>query len=144
MRDSEFGDRGYRHKTRFRAKMIFIPILAVGALALISYVVMLLWNALMPVIFHLTVITYWQALGLLILSKILFGFGKGGPRGGAPWIRHRMKERWRNMSPEEQERFREQWREKCHKWGSHHDHHGWGRPSELSSKPAEETQKPTE
>lgn len=38
--------------------------------------VMLLWNWLMPVIFGLTTITFWQALGLLALSKILFGKGQ--------------------------------------------------------------------
>ncbi|MBS1503638.1 MAG: hypothetical protein JST32_16330 [Bacteroidetes bacterium] len=144
MKESEFGDRAYTHKAHFRKKMIFIPFLVLAGLALVSYVVMLLWNALMPVIFHLTVITYWQAAGLLILCKILFGFGKGGPRGGAPWMRHRMKERWMNMSPEEQERFREQMRERCGKWGGHHDRYGWGRQADAPAKPAEEAQKPTE
>src|ERR1700761_5380417 len=112
MRDTEFGDRGFRYRSHFRKKMIFIPFLVIGGLALVSYIVMLLWNALIPDIFHLGVITYWQAAGILILSKILFGFGKGGHRGGAPWMRNRM-ERFKNMSPEEKERFKEQWRERC-------------------------------
>ena len=65
----------------------------------------------------LRAITYWQAMGILVLSKILFGFGGRGGRGGAPWMRHNM-ERFKNMSPEEQERFREEMRARCGKWGS--------------------------
>jgi hypothetical protein len=44
----------------------------VGLLALCGWVVMLLWNALMPEIFGLKTLSYWQAWGLLILSSILF------------------------------------------------------------------------
>lgn len=143
MKDTEYGDRAYRHRFSFRKKMIFIPFLVIGGLALVSYIVMLLWNALIPAIFHLTAITFWQAAGILILSKILFGFGKGGHRGGAPWMRNRM-ERFKNMSPEEQTRFREQWRERCGKWGGHHGRYDWDRPADSTAKPAEEAPKPTE
>ena len=143
MRDSEYEDGAYRRKFSFRKKMIFIPFLVIGGLALVSYIVMLLWNALIPVIFHVTAITFWQAAGILILSKILFGFGKGGHRGGAPWMRQRM-ERFKNMSPEEQQRFREQWRERCGKWGRHHGHYDWDQPADNTAKPAEEAAKSTE
>ena len=44
MRDTEFGDRGYRYRSHFRKKMIFIPFLVIGGLALVSYIVMLLWR----------------------------------------------------------------------------------------------------
>jgi len=141
MRDTEYGDRAYRRRFSFRKKMIFIPFLVVGGLALISYIVMLLWNALMPVIFHLGMITFWQAAGLLILSKILFGFGKGGHRGGPPWMRHRM-EHFKNMSPEEQQRFREQWRDRCGKWGRHYGRPDWDQAAGDAAKPAEEAPKP--
>jgi hypothetical protein len=51
-------------------------------IAAIVWIVMLLWNALLPVIFGISVITYWQAAGLMILSRLLLsGFGKFG-RGG--------------------------------------------------------------
>ncbi|MEO5645383.1 MAG: hypothetical protein ABIQ40_06905 [Bacteroidia bacterium] len=84
-----------------------------------SYVTMQLWNWLMPDIFGLKMITYWQALGLLILGKILFsGFGgKGGrhrhcgPRGwrdhhrGGMW-KKRWEEKMANMTPEEREKFK--------------------------------------
>jgi hypothetical protein len=94
------------------ARFIFIPIAVAAFLSLISLVVMQLWNHLLPDIFHLGIITFWQAMGLFILSKILFGFGKGGGRfggqGGGPWMRKRMAEKFKNMNPEEKARFKEQ------------------------------------
>lgn len=138
MRDRNFEDTATRHKFSFRKKMIFIPLLAIGALALISYIVMLLWNNLLPEILHVTAITYWQAAGILILSKILFGFGGHGGRGGAPWMRHKM-ERFKNMTPEEQERFREQMRARCGKWGR-----GRGGFDYQEPNPAEQAPKATE
>ena len=138
MTNKNFEEAAYRQKFFFRKKFIFIPFLVLGMLALISYVVMLLWNNLLPDIFHITTITYWQAAGLLILSKILFGFGGPRGRGGAPWMRHKM-ERFKNMSPEEQERFREEMRARCGKWGRHHGGFGWD-----EAKTTEEAPKPTE
>jgi hypothetical protein len=81
-----------------------IPI-GILALSLFGYVTMSLWNWLMPMLFGLRAITFLQALGLLLLSKILFGgfHGRGGGRRG--WRRD-MKERWEQMSPEERERLR--------------------------------------
>jgi membrane protein implicated in regulation of membrane protease activity len=90
-------------------------IFVVGAL-LLALVVMLLWNALVPDIFHGGSLTYVQALGLLILSHILL-------RGWSPW-RHRngwRREHWRKrfeeklaaMAPEEREKFREEWGHRC-------------------------------
>lgn len=74
-------------------------------LAVFSFFVMRLWNWLMPAVFGWHVITFWQALGLLVLSKILFGF-RGGPNRHWGW-RRRMMERWDHMTPEEREKFRE-------------------------------------
>jgi len=138
MTNKNFEEAAYRQRFFFRKKFIFIPFLVLGMLALISYVVMLLWNNLLPDIFHITAITYWQAAGLLILSKILFGFGGPRGRGGAPWMRHKM-ERFKNMSPEEQERFREEMRARCGKWGRHYGGFGWDEP-----KTTQEAPKPTE
>lgn len=60
-----------------------------------------LWNALMPAILHLPPISYWQALGLLLLSRVLFGrFNWGSMR------RARFARGWNNLTPEERERFR--------------------------------------
>jgi hypothetical protein len=143
MRDSEFGEHAYKHRTSFKKKMIFIPFIALAALAGISYIVMLLWNGLLPEILHTGAITYWQAMGLLVLSKILFsGFGRGG-RGGAPWMRNRM-EHFKNMSPEERDRFREEMRSRCGKWGRHRGGFEWDQPAGNAEKPATGTANPVE
>jgi hypothetical protein len=66
-----------------------------------------LWNWLMPGIFGLRVITFWQALGLVVLGKILFGgFHKHGHYGGGRKWRQNMEVRWAGMSDEEREKFR--------------------------------------
>ena len=77
----------------------------VVAAAIFGFIIMHLWNWLMPGIFGLHTITYWQGLGLLILAKILFGgFHRGG--GGRRHWRQHMEERWASMSEEEREKFR--------------------------------------
>ena len=84
--------------------------------AVFGWVVMSLWNWLMPGLFGLHLITYWQALGLLILSKILFGGFRGGHGHNMQW-RRRMMERWEQMSPEEREKFRQSMRSRCGPFG---------------------------
>lgn len=78
-------------------------------------VTMLLWNWLVPSLFHGPEIRFFQALGLLLLSKILFSGwrGRGWGHGGhmPPWKR-RYFEKWSSMSPEERERFKSRLREK--------------------------------
>ncbi|MDP9049479.1 MAG: DUF3106 domain-containing protein [Acidobacteriota bacterium] len=105
-----------------------IPI-GILAISLFGYVTMSLWNWLMPMLFGLPTVTFWQALGLLILSKLLFGgfHGRGG--GGSRWKRD-MAERWEKMSPEERERMRAGMRGR---WGC-----GWGNEREPAAeqKPA--------
>src|SRR6266550_4214953 len=69
---------------------------------IMTYLVMMLWNWLMPMIFNLSVINFWQAAGILILAKIFFGFSRGW--GGHHWGRHhyywkdKMEERLKNMT----------------------------------------------
>ena len=89
--------------------MWIAPLAIVGMVlfaALGGYVVMRLWNWLTPVIFGWHVITFWQALGLLVLARILFG-GLGLHGGPGSRVRHRMRERWEGMSDEERERVRQ-------------------------------------
>lgn len=85
-------------------RVLKILVVAVVACVVFAYVVMRLWNWLVPGIFGWHTITFVQAIGLLVLSKILFGgFHRHGGRGG--W-KGRMGERWERMSPEERERMR--------------------------------------
>ena len=94
-----------------RKKMIWIAPLAILGMVIFTWiggqVVMLLWNWLAPALFGFRQITFWQALGLLALCRILFGgFGLSG--GGARSnSRRRMRERWEQMTDEERERFRQ-------------------------------------
>jgi len=93
-------------------KVVGFICLAVVGVLVFSGIVMSLWNALLPELFHFPVISFWQALGLLILSKLLFGgFRGGGPRGGG-W-KDKMKQRWMNMTPEEKEKFKQDWGRRC-------------------------------
>jgi hypothetical protein len=87
------------------ARVVKILLLVLIAATVVGFVVMGLWNALMPQLFGLRAITFWQALGLLLLAKLLFG-GFHRHSGAARW-RHRMRERWEQMTPEERERFRQ-------------------------------------
>jgi hypothetical protein len=74
--------------------------------AAFGFVVMGLWNSLVPALFGGKTIGFWQALGLLLLARILVGGFHGGPGRHGPW-RGRMRDRWESMTPEERERFRE-------------------------------------
>jgi hypothetical protein len=87
------------------------------AAAVFGFVVMWLWNWLMPVIFGLHAITYWQALGLLVLSKILFSAFRGRPGFTRDW-RMRLIQRWEQMTPEEREKFRAGMHGGCGPFGS--------------------------
>lgn len=90
--------------------------------AAMSYLVMTLWNWVLPAVFGLATITYWQAVGILLLSKLLFGFGGWGHKnhyashwkqhGGAAW-KEKMEEKLKSMSPEEREKLREEWKKRC-------------------------------
>ncbi len=91
-------------KTRWVKRGVKIAVMAVMAVTVFGFVVMSLWNWLVPALFGLHAITFWQALGLLILSRILFGGFRGGPGHPGNW-RHRMKDRWQKMTPEERNQF---------------------------------------
>lgn len=91
------------------AKIIAMFIAGIIAVALFIFlggkVVQLLWNWLMPMLFGLREVTFWQAVGILALSRILFGgLGMGG---------HRSRRWGRDMSPDERERFRQRMRDRC-------------------------------
>ena len=87
-----------------RRKWILMIPIGIAAIVLVSYVgghaVRLLWNWLLPPLFGRPQVTFWQALGLLALCRILFGGRGGGYRSGS------------RMSREERERFRQRMRER--------------------------------
>jgi len=102
----------------WRFRFIIIPLLVVP---LAGFVVMSLWNWLAPAILGVGMITFWQAVGILILLRILFGgpgrYGRYFHRGyafqgygnhyghrGAMW-RMRMYRKWQNMTPEQKRKY---------------------------------------
>ena len=99
-------------KKGFLGALIFIGVFALGAL-----IVMLLWNWLIPVVIGWGAVGYWQAAGLLLLCKLLFGgFGKGAPagfmaagankrRGFSPADRAIMRDRLKNMDADEKREY---------------------------------------
>ena len=93
-----------------RRRWIFIaPLALLGMLLFVTIggvVVRELWNWLLPVLFGLPRITFWQAVGLLALCRILFG-GVGRHGSYRSHSRRRTIERWEAMTPEERERFRQ-------------------------------------
>ncbi len=93
---------------RFVKKIVLFVIFATLAVALFGLFVMSLWNWLMPALFGLKTVGFWQAVGLLVLARLLLGGFRPGHGGGFrrhQW-RRRLIERWEQMSPEEREAFR--------------------------------------
>ena len=69
-----------RNSGKFRGGLAFLFFIGVFALAALA--VMFLWNWLIPSIIGWSVINYWQAIGLMALTRLLLGgFGKFGPFG---------------------------------------------------------------
>ncbi len=87
---------------RFKVRLVGRGLLILAAIAVLGYVVMLLWNAVVPGVFSgIRTVNYRQALCLLVLSRILFGGFRG--RGGLPGRRW---QRLESLTPEERARFR--------------------------------------
>lgn len=108
---------------RFKLKkVLMVIVIAAAAITVFGFIVMSLWNAILPAVLGVKAITFVQALGILVLSKILFG---GFGRGGGPFgrrkqeFREQMKAKWGAMTPEEREKFKAEWKNRCGgmRWG---------------------------
>lgn len=101
-------------KSYFKKRWYFFIPLIVAAIMAFGFVIVFLWNYTMPLIFNLPEITFWQAICLLILSRILFS------GGGPPFSRHAhrwpgpFREKWEKMSPEEREQYYKKWNSRCY------------------------------
>ena len=110
-----------------RKRWIFLAPLMIGIFVAIGgEVVLHLWNWLLPALFGWRQITFWQALGLLALCRILFG-GLGGSGFHRSNFRRRVADRWERMTPEEREKFRH---------GMHSRWCGYGAPTGEAKEPA--------
>lgn len=102
--------------TILQKHLVFIPLFLLIIAIMLGALVMLLWNWLMPDIFGLPALSFWQAVGLLVLCKVLLGgLGMGGHHHGHHHHQHgrcgcndgqnKLRERWEQMSPEERQRI---------------------------------------
>lgn len=93
-------------KTTFRKRWyLFIPLIVIAFIAF-GFITMQLWNWLMPAIFHLPLISFWQAIGLIILSRLLIGFGGHHNKCRSDY-RNDLHEKWEKMTPEERAQFKD-------------------------------------
>jgi thiosulfate reductase cytochrome b subunit len=104
---------------KFRRIAGFI-LIGTAAILLFGFIVMQLWNNVLTSAIAVNTISFGQALGILLLSKILFGGFSGGRGGGwkgrrEPW-NEQMKEKWQTMTPEEQEKVKHEWRNRYNRW----------------------------
>jgi len=94
--------------------LLFIPLFALGVFVFGS-VVMLLWNNVLAPVLHVSTVTFWQGLGILVLSKILFSSFNG--RGGSRRDYWKQRMMWKNMTAEEKEKFKEECKNRSRRWG---------------------------
>lgn len=110
------------------SRCLKIGLMVVAGIAALTWVVMQLWNCLLPDLFTgVSTIGYWQALGLLALCRILFGGLRGGCHGH--WRERRAH--WESLTPEEREQFKGRFH---HRWG-----HCGGKDKSAGDTPASET-----
>ena len=96
-------------KTHHKKYFILFPILIV---ILLPLVIMLLWNNIVSDIFIIKKISYLEAIGLFILSRILFGSFGYRNKPQAPFVKDSLKEKWINMTDDEKEQLKEEWKKR--------------------------------
>jgi hypothetical protein len=123
------------HRNKYRKRFFWpVPIFVVAAGLILGAAVKFLWNAILPTLLGTNPISYWQAVGLLALCRILLGnFGGRMRDPKRDWHRHRnfgsadgensdpnfagrpWRGKWMNMSDDERLRFRDEIRRRCGK-----------------------------
>ena len=107
-------------------KHVFLGLVIIAGL---SVIIMLLWNMLIPVIFGMSAINLWQALGLFILARLFFGEGsKFRIDRGVHSYNNPVREKWMKMSEEERKEFIR-----------HRHHHGHGYDFFKTEEPEKES-----
>lgn len=91
-----------------------VLLIVVVAVTVLGFGTMLLWNALIPELFNGPTLTFWQAAGLLVLAHVLFrGWGSHSFRHRSSHWRRRFEEKLAAMTPEEREKFKQEWKDRC-------------------------------
>lgn len=107
------------NKSFWIRKIIGFILLFIICMLALALAVMALWNHVLVAVVNVQPVSYAQALGLLILSKILFGGWKGGG-GWSDKKKHwkaTMEEKWGHLSEAEKQKIKEEWRDRCKMWG---------------------------
>ncbi len=107
-----------------RFALLFI-LLAPLAIFIFGSIIMLLWNNVLAPVMHISAITFWQGLGLLVLARILFGGFRGG--GGSRRFYSKQRMMWNNMTPEQKAKFKEEWKDRCRRGG----YRSWNSETEV-------------
>lgn len=97
-------------------KIIGFALIGAALVFVLGFVVMYLWNAILPGVLGVKTISFWQAMGIFVLAKILFGGFKGGGHRKHEW-RRKMHDKWEQMSPEERQQWKQNMRNWCGQWG---------------------------
>ena len=105
----------YPRRAGWNARRYVMILFYLAVILLLAGIVQLLWNRLLPEILHARAISYGQALGLLVLCRILFGgfhwgAGRGRTMAGQYWL---LKDKWMHMSEAERAAFKEAWKKRC-------------------------------
>jgi hypothetical protein len=120
-------------------KAVMILVFCTAFVMLFSYIVMRLWNGILPDVLGVRTISFWQAMGILVLSKILFS-GFGGFHQKKEQFKNRfrqkMLDRWETMTPEEKQKFKDEWKNRCGR--------GWGGRFNEKDFPINEPNEPRE
>ena len=102
-------------RPRWARFILLFILLAPIAIFVFGTVIMLLWNNILTPVLHVSEITFWQGLGILVLARILFGSFGGGRGSGRYYSKQRMM--WNHMTPEQKEKFKEEWKNRSRRWG---------------------------
>ena len=99
-----------RNKAHRGWKIALIPVAVAAGIFVFGTVVMYLWNNILHVVTGVGLVSFWQALGILILAKILFGGFKGMHKHHKCHSEmHDMHHKWMKLSPEEREKLKAEW-----------------------------------
>ena len=103
-----------KEKSDLKRFAFFVPLIIILIFGL-GFVVQYLWNALLPEIIGVGTVTYWQAMGILVLSKILFGGFNGGKDKKSKRKNCKkgkisdLKEKWEQLDHEQKEKIKREW-----------------------------------
>ena len=131
-----FKNNNMRTDAYIRRRFFIGPVVLL-ALAIFSWATMALWNELMPELFKLPVINYWQALGLIVLTRLLMGTWRHHHDWPGSYRRNQIHEKISRMSPEEKKELFHKMHNKHRFWHEKHKSKNDIEPDERKSKDSE-------